>query len=51
VCQRGGRYLHLSLDRPPVLRGVEISAEQMRELGARLEEHRVERVTPAGGHP
>ncbi|MCU0836919.1 MAG: CRISPR-associated protein Csx16 [Chromatiaceae bacterium] len=44
VCARGARYLHLSLELPAVLRGRELTAEQMRELGARVEEFRVERV-------
>ena len=44
VCRRGGRYLHLSLTLPPGLRGVELSARQMRELGASLEEYRVDRI-------
>lgn len=41
VCARGGRYLHLSLDLPPALRGRELGTEQMRACGARLEEYRV----------
>ena len=44
VCARGARYLHLSLELPAGLRGRELTAEQMRELGARAEEFRVERV-------
>jgi len=44
VCARGGRYLHLSIDLPPNLRGVELTAEDMRNCGARLEEFRVARV-------
>lgn len=44
VCARGARYLHLSLELPAALRGRELTAEQMRELGARIEEFRVERV-------
>jgi putative CRISPR-associated protein (TIGR02620 family) len=43
VCERGGRYLHLSLDLPAHLRGEELSAEQMRDCGARLECYAVER--------
>lgn len=43
VCARGARYLHLSLELPAELRGRELTAEQMRELGARIEEFRVER--------
>jgi CRISPR-associated protein Csx16 len=45
VCERGGRYLHLSLEVPPELRGKELTAEAMRRLGARVEEYR---VSPAG---
>lgn len=43
VCARGGRYLHLSLDLPPELRGRELSAEQMRACGARVEDYQVSR--------
>ncbi len=46
VCARGGRYVNLSLDLPAALRGVELSAEQMRDCGARIEEYRVLRVAP-----
>lgn len=38
VCQRGGRYFHLSLDLPPEARGRELTAEDMRRYGARVEE-------------
>lgn len=41
VCKRGGRYLHLSLDLPPALRGQELGVEQMRDCNARIEEYRV----------
>ena len=44
VCARGGRYLHLSLDLPADLRGRELTAEQMRRVGARVEEFRVLRL-------
>lgn len=44
VCARGGRYLHLSLDLPADLRGRELTAEQMRQVGARVEEFRVLRL-------
>lgn len=43
VCARGGRYFHLSLDLPPEWRGRELTAEDMRGFGARIEEYRVER--------
>ena len=44
VCERGGRYLHLSLDLPPELRGRELSADDMEKTGARLEAYHVERL-------
>jgi CRISPR-associated protein Csx16 len=44
VCNRGGRYLHLSLDLPPELRGQELSVEQMRCCNARIEEYVVQRL-------
>lgn len=37
--RRGARYFHLTLPLPPELRGREISAALMRELGAKLEEY------------
>jgi CRISPR-associated protein Csx16 len=46
LCERGGRYLHLSLEVPPDLRGKELTAEDMRSLGARVEEYRVEVTGP-----
>ncbi|MFP4696161.1 CRISPR-associated protein Csx16 [Thiohalospira sp.] len=42
VCERGGWYLHLSLDLPPELRGRELTADDMETAGARLEAYRVE---------
>jgi len=44
VCARGANYLHLGLDVPESLRGVELSVEQMCRFGARLERYQVERV-------
>ena len=46
VCQHGGRYLHLSLDLPPDWRGRELSADDLCQFGARLEEYRVIANTP-----
>ena len=46
VQARGARYLHLSLDIPADLRGHELSAVQMAQAGARLEEYRVMRIEP-----
>ena len=51
VCARGGRYLHLSLDLPPDLRGRELSVEQMRACGARVEEYQVRRLERNGAKP
>ena len=48
VQARGARYLHLSLDLVPELRGRELSAEQMERAGARLEEYSVVRIEPEG---
>lgn len=44
VCERGARYLHLSLDIPQDLRGKDLSADDMRVCGARLEEFHVEKI-------
>lgn len=41
VCQHGGRFLHLSLDVPPEWRGRELTAADLRQCGARLEEYQV----------
>lgn len=39
--QMGVRYVHLSLNIPPHLRGVELTAEQLGECSASLEEFEV----------
>jgi CRISPR-associated protein Csx16 len=44
VCERGGAYLHLSIELPPDLRGRELTAAQMRAHGARIERYSVRRV-------
>lgn len=44
VCGRGARYLHLSMDIPQELRGRDLTADDMRACGARLEEFRVEKI-------
>lgn len=41
VCDRGARYLHLSLRLPAEARGRELSAEELRNFDARLEEYQV----------
>ena len=42
ICTVGARYLHLSLELPAHLQGKELSAEQMDDLSARLQEYRVD---------
>jgi putative CRISPR-associated protein (TIGR02620 family) len=42
----GAHYLHLALDVPPHLRGVELDPVQMRACNARLEEYRIDAVVP-----
>lgn len=44
VGQRGGRFLHLSLELPPDWRGRELTAADLRRFQARLEEYRVTAV-------
>lgn len=44
VCDRGGRYLQLSLKLPLALRGRELNIEQMQDCGACLEEYRITRI-------
>ena len=60
VCQRGARYLHLSIELPPELRGKELSADQLDQLGAKMCEYRLEKSAsefttsdeaPATEHP
>jgi len=41
VCERGGKYFHLTLDLTSDDRGKELSADRMEELGARVVEYRV----------
>ena len=46
VNERGGRYLHLTLDLPPEARGRELTADEMERHRARLEAFEVRRVDP-----
>ena len=46
VCERGARYLHLSLELPANLRGRELSADQLDALGARVQSYRIEQLSP-----
>ena len=43
VCSLGAEYYHLSMELPPRLRGVELDANTLEEVGARLERFQVER--------
>lgn len=45
VCEKGGRYIHLSLLVPPELRGKELSAAQMRAHHANLDEFHIQKLT------
>ena len=49
VCERGGIYLHLSIDLSRGLRGKDLSAEEMRACGARIEQYEVHRVPAQAG--
>ena len=46
VCQRGARYLNLSLDLLARARGKELSAEELDTFKARLEEYMVHTASP-----
>jgi CRISPR-associated protein Csx16 len=45
VCECGAAYWHLSLELPAKLRGRELSATDMHQLGAHLRPYRVESTT------
>nr|WP_245232748.1 CRISPR-associated protein Csx16 [Thiorhodococcus minor] len=49
ICARGGHYLHLSLDLQAQMRGQELTAEQMRQCGARLEPYLIQRAAQHDG--
>lgn len=44
VCERGARFLFLAVDIPAGLRGTELSAAQLKALGARLEAYAIQRA-------
>ncbi len=44
VCERGARFLHLAIDIPAQWRGQELTAEQLSQADARLEEYVVRRI-------
>lgn len=41
VCATGARYVNLSLDLPAHARGKELTAEELAQFNARLEEYRI----------
>jgi CRISPR-associated protein Csx16 len=43
VCERGAIYLHLAIDMPGQARGGELTADQLGQMGARLEKYDVAR--------
>lgn len=45
ICERGARYLHLSLELPAHLRGQELTADQLEKLCAEVREYRIENTT------
>jgi putative CRISPR-associated protein (TIGR02620 family) len=49
ICERGARYQHLTLDLTPELRGKELSASEMRNCNARLEEFHIQRSSVSTG--
>lgn len=45
VCQKGARYLHLSINVPFEMRGKELEAENLEKFGACLEEYQVVKIS------
>ena len=44
VSSKGARYLHLEIDLPQEARGRNLTADEMEQFGARLQEYRVEKI-------
>lgn len=44
VCACGARYVHLTLDLPLEARGRDLTMEEMRRYGARVEEYQVRKI-------
>ncbi len=42
VCEKGARYIHLSLELPAHMRGRELTAAELEQYGARLQAYRIE---------
>ncbi len=43
VCEKGARYIHLSLELPAHMRGRELTAEQLEQYGAKLQAYRIKK--------
>lgn len=50
LCERGASYLHLSIELPADMRGLELNAQQLVSLGARLEGYIARQVPKARPH-
>jgi putative CRISPR-associated protein (TIGR02620 family) len=48
VNERGARYLHMALEVPPEARGRELTPDEMRAFGARLEEYQIRNLGRLG---
>ena len=44
ICNRGARFLHLSVDLPPGKRGIELTADDLATYGARVEELLIQKI-------
>ncbi len=44
LCERGASYYHLTLNLPEYLRGKELSAKDMQDAGAKLEQYSVKKI-------
>jgi len=44
VCEKGGKYLHLSLNLTPDMRGKELTVEDMENAGATLQEFSIKKI-------
>ncbi len=44
VCAKGGHYFHLDVNTPQSERGRELTADEMEEYGAKLEEYVVRKI-------
>jgi len=51
VCARNARYIHLSLELPEQWRGKELTAQQLTDLGASLEQYAITKVEQSSCQP